>query len=399
MGGNEKQTLLVAKELLENDISVTVLTERYSTELKRFEVIQKIPVFRVSTVNTLLESIKELFGVTNIWRRAKDNQYSNGLNIKSKIAIYIRAGLIKAYIAIAESSLILRIILFIIYNRNKYDIIYAQQINSVAYAAALSAKLFGKKVIVKDATLDGLGALKGANPLSQYYYNTIVKYSYFIAVSDQIEQNLIEKHHIPRDRVTNIPNSVSLYEKFMISLDYKTIVYVGNYWQGPIKGLDVLINAMPKVVAYDKDITLLVIGDGDSTPYHDIICDKRMKNNIQYLGKIEDVDKYYRNASVFVLPSRSEGMSNALLEAMAFGLPCIGTNISGTNQLINNKITGILIDNENYEQLADAIIFMFNNKKAAIEMGRMARRFIEDNYDIKKIVLKYIQLYKNILFK
>jgi glycosyltransferase involved in cell wall biosynthesis len=86
-------------------------------------------------------------------------------------------------------------------------------------------------------------------------------------------------------------------------------------------------------------------------------------------------------------------MSNALLEAMSYGLPCIGTNISGTNQLIENKKTGILIDNENCEQLADAIIFMFENREAAIEMGRGARRFIEDNFDIQKNILKYIQLY------
>jgi len=85
-------------------------------------------------------------------------------------------------------------------------------------------------------------------------------------------------------------------------------------------------------------------------------------------------------------------MSNALLEAMALGMPCIATNISGSNDLIINYKNGILVESENYEQMADAICFLLSNPNIAAEYASNARKTITDYFTFDKIDILYLKM-------
>ncbi len=120
--------------------------------------------------------------------------------------------------------------------------------------------------------------------------------------------------------------------------------------------------------------------------------------------------EYVKSADLFVLPSRTEGLSNALLEAMSFGLPCIATNVGGNSGLIEEAEqkriapgkfvigkNGLLVNPEDVEGISDAILFLIRNETKRKELGNQARLSVRENYSIDLVADKYIALYQRTL--
>jgi len=110
-----------------------------------------------------------------------------------------------------------------------------------------------------------------------------------------------------------------------------------------------------------------------------------------------------------VLPSRTEGLSNALLEAMSHGLPCIATRVGGNEELLESRQEpispgafaigkgGLLVNSEDVEGLAQAILFLVRNQELREEIGRRAQAYVEENYSIERVADRYIALYQKLL--
>jgi glycosyltransferase involved in cell wall biosynthesis len=105
------------------------------------------------------------------------------------------------------------------------------------------------------------------------------------------------------------------------------------------------------------------------------------------------------SSRLFVLPSRGEGLSNALLEAMSLGIPCVATDISGSQDLIRNRVNGLLVPSENAQALAEAIAFMLDNPAEAARMGLNAMNTIKEGYTMTAVADEYIRLYKELASK
>jgi glycosyltransferase involved in cell wall biosynthesis len=109
---------------------------------------------------------------------------------------------------------------------------------------------------------------------------------------------------------------------------------------------------------------------------------------------VRDPFNYLKESDIFVLPSRSEGMSNALLEAMSYGIPSIATEVGGNGELLGAKgerippggyilaRNGLLVNPDDATGLTEAILYFIRNERAREEKGREARRFIQENYSI-----------------
>jgi glycosyltransferase involved in cell wall biosynthesis len=110
-----------------------------------------------------------------------------------------------------------------------------------------------------------------------------------------------------------------------------------------------------------------------------------------------EVAAFYKNCSVFVLPSRSEGMSNALLEAMSYGMACISSKVSGSKDLIEDGYNGLLIEKDNITEFANALLYLFSNRELAIKLGVNARETITNHYQMDHIARKYYEIYKHII--
>jgi len=122
-----------------------------------------------------------------------------------------------------------------------------------------------------------------------------------------------------------------------------------------------------------------------------------ISRQVEFLGHVADVGALLDRSDLFVLPSASEGISNALLEAMARGLPCVVTDIPGNNEVIQNGENGILVKVDDAEALARAILGLAADDELRERLGRQARQTVETKYLLAGVTAKYMQLYEKLL--
>jgi glycosyltransferase involved in cell wall biosynthesis len=116
-----------------------------------------------------------------------------------------------------------------------------------------------------------------------------------------------------------------------------------------------------------------------------------------FCGQVNNVEEYLACSDIFVLPSRAEGISNALLEAMACGLPCIATRIDGNRHVLTNAYNGLLVAPDDADELAQAIIRLGQDRMLRERLGQHARQTIIANYALDSVADRYVALYKCLL--
>jgi glycosyltransferase involved in cell wall biosynthesis len=117
---------------------------------------------------------------------------------------------------------------------------------------------------------------------------------------------------------------------------------------------------------------------------------------VEFAGLQSDIPAQLHRGRLAVLPSRWEGMSNALLEAMACGLACVATRTSGSEDLIEHGVNGLLVEPEDYQSMAKALLTLLDNSALVQEYGGAARETIERYYSFEQIMDKYVELYRRI---
>lgn len=160
------------------------------------------------------------------------------------------------------------------------------------------------------------------------------------------------------------------------------------------KNIPLLVRAFSDFAKQYPDYTLEIYGDGSIRKDMEILIDEmNMANRIFLKGFCHDVHQKIRNASMFVLSSDYEGMPNALMEAMAIGLPCISTDCpcGGPRMLIKHGQNGLLVPVANQERLTDAMCYMVEHPEIALEMGRCAEE-IRVKAEAKQIASEWEKL-------
>jgi len=181
-----------------------------------------------------------------------------------------------------------------------------------------------------------------------------------------------------------------------------------NGWEDPTllftgrlvyqKGLDVLLNSLAQLI--DVEFNLYIVGDGPEKEHLQELTRKlKLEERIHFTGwlnKKELID-YYQQASIFVFPSRQEGMPNSMLEAMASGLPVIATKISGSEELILDGKGGYLVRPDNQDELKNALDSLLANNNARENMGRYNRQRVMEIFSWSDIARKYEELIKTVV--
>lgn len=176
----------------------------------------------------------------------------------------------------------------------------------------------------------------------------------------------------------------------------RTLITVGRL--DPQKGLQFLIEAMETVVAQDRNIHLLIVGEGPQRPIlEQDIRDRQLGQHVHLLGQRSDVPQLLQACDAFVLPSLWEGMPNAVLEAMAAGLPVIATRVEGVSELVTDGETGLLVDSGSATSLATAITMLLRDTDRAREMGTAAQRRTRSEFSWEKMTAAYERLYESLL--
>jgi len=156
------------------------------------------------------------------------------------------------------------------------------------------------------------------------------------------------------------------------------------------KGLDLGMHALSQLKELEWEWS--IAGDG---PQMDLLKSLSQElgiaDRIKFLGwqSREELTQSYHQANLFLFPSRHEGMPNAVLEAMSSGLPVVATKIAGSEELVVEGQTGLLVSSENVDELRDALRKLLVDSSLRKEMGFASRERMEQNYTWQKVAEQY----------
>jgi glycosyltransferase involved in cell wall biosynthesis len=155
---------------------------------------------------------------------------------------------------------------------------------------------------------------------------------------------------------------------------------------------------MPIILQHFNKAKLLIAGEGPMRgELEQLVKELNLNNVVSFLGTYKQVKELLITSDVFVLPSLSEGMPGALLEAAALEKPCVASDLESIREIVENGESGLLVMPGSPQDIAQAVIWLVCNKKKSHEMGRNARDNIMNNFLIDKTIKKLESVYTQIL--
>ena len=360
LGGTQKQALRLANELQSLGVSVFLLTKRKSR------------------------------------RPARDRreEWSDGVQI---VRLPV-TGLLPAW------SFLFSLLIWACINRRSFQIIHAHNA-AMGVISAIVAALTGKKVIVKIPSLKYVQYLTGRNVSGRLRRWILTrKTDRFIAVSTEMRRALLHAG-IAREKLALIANGIELTshcnttegaprQQIAGESHRPVVLFVGRLVKE--KGLERLLTVWASLPGHEQ-MTLMIVGDGPLK--EGLECQTknlRLLASVRFLGHQAEVAQFYSVADVFVLPSITEGMSNALLEAMAAGLPVVASNVGGNKDVITHQQSGFLVDWDDTRLCARVLMTLCSDRELRQRIGNSARRQIRA-FAIGDIAERYHGLYRAVL--
>lgn len=186
--------------------------------------------------------------------------------------------------------------------------------------------------------------------------------------------------------------------KLGISSKDTVLIFAGSIDKD--KGIFELINAFKKLKQKRADLHLILLGDGPETgDVKKILLSNDLGRRIHLTGSRphKEMFLWLKAADLFVLPTYYEGLPNAILEAMACGLPVISTRVGGIPEAVIDGESGILINSKDEDALRSAIEFLLNSNGLAMEMGRNGRAIIERKFSWQRNAEETVRIYEDII--
>ena len=370
IGGAQSQVYRVSKALMANGWPVQVLTRRHGYAglhegLTAVDQVDSIPVIRL---------------------------YSRG-PAKIGSLLYVLGGL------------------WHLLRHGRRGIYHAHALGASGWLAVAARYLLGGRCIIKLRTGRSGYEKHCSSGLARWQFSTLLRLADCIVVVNREVERFVLALGIPATRVVRIPNAVETSQFYPASgaeematrrrLDLpagKTIVlYVGRL--EPVKGLDILLRAWALLPEHVRvNALLLIVGGG---PEHEKLLGLAdslgVHESVLLTGSKQDVRDYYWAADIFVLPSRAEGLSNAMIEAMACGLPVVASNVGGAPDMVEEGKNGTLFEAESHNELAQKLASMFAMQNRWIEMGALARQSVELYADLLPTVGRLSEVYRSLL--
>lgn len=283
--------------------------------------------------------------------------------------------------------------------RGRYDILHAHLAFGHAISAVLAGRWLNKKVILKLAGAGVGGDLRNFGRLrfAGLGLRILRQADAFVAVSGQIREELVAQG-FPEHRIANIPNGVDTDEFRRVRPcpggARVRFILLGQFY--PVKGIDVVLQACRILLDQGLGGAFEVAFFGRANPDHDFQAMAHrlgVAHHVTFNPFSDAVLDLYNDADCYLLASRSEGLSNALLEAMACELPVIATNVSGAVEVISSPDIGLIIPTEDAGAMAGAMRRIMEEPELRRRLGVQARRRVETAYSLRQTALRYAALY------
>jgi glycosyltransferase involved in cell wall biosynthesis len=219
-------------------------------------------------------------------------------------------------------------------------------------------------------------------------------FAHKIVANSQAAAARLRKEGVSSHKIAVIPNGLDI-ERFPAPIrrtPARRVVVVANL--RPEKGHDVLVQAAPHVLRRFPDAAFDIVGAG---PLLDRLRQMTRQCEVghafTFFGHCDDVPARLAEGDIFVLPSRSEAMPNALLEAMAAGLPVVASSVGGIGEIVADGRTGLLVPADNPTALADRICGLMATPSLTAALGDAARTEIQGRYSFSRMVTAFEAIY------
>jgi glycosyltransferase involved in cell wall biosynthesis len=408
VGGAEKQAFAQSHSLRERGYETTIVTFRRKRTWLRHELIEGVPVIRVAGM--LLEGREKL-------------------PRPLQKLLYLVAMLVMGWTLWRR--------------RQRYDILHVYKLSVLTLPVALVCRLAGKRMLVAvrsadsdkatsshskasllagpldpttpwlqvDERLQATGRVKAnsdlevlaamGKPVVRFLSSLLYRTHAVVVVLSSRMKSSLAKHGFNVPDVELIPNGVDITRFNPAQVDSSSdgreqvvICVSGLRYE---KGVDVLLQAWHLVQQQAPQARLIIVGAGSLQFQLECMAKALdIATSVEFTGLQTDVPAQLHRGGLAVLPSRWEGMPNALLEAMACGLPCVATRVSGSEDIIQHGVNGLLVEPEDYQGMAQALLTLLRDPVLTRKYGQTARKTVERYYSLERIMDKYVELYHKI---
>lgn len=282
------------------------------------------------------------------------------------------------------------------------EIIHSQgyRSNLVSRAAMLAAGRRTKAV----CTVHGAYHFASAPLRSKVYYaldySTMFLSDRVIAVSAGTQQRI--KRWARDERVVVVHNGTvippipsgrgRLGERRALGIpeSAKVVCFVGRL--SPQKGVALLIDVAKSIMRARDDVVFLIVGDGELGPQVDV-CAREFAGRMMHVEAQQDVRPFYVVSDVLFLPSRSEGLPFALIEAFAFGLPAVGSKVGGVPEVLVDGYNGFLCQGDDGDMMKERICRVLGDDDLRHRLAVNARETIKGGFSLSTMVGATYQVY------
>jgi len=288
---------------------------------------------------------------------------------------------------------------YLVRQRKTYDVLHAHMMFGHAVVAVVAARCLGKKCIVKIACAGEYGDLDTFSKFTGFDKALRILYQAdtIVAVSREVQQELL-RYGFPPERIVRIPNGVDtiFFQRSQPFPEPGKTRFILMGRRHPQKGIDTTLLAARQLQEQGLGDQFEIYLYGAEYPeyaYRAMARELGVDSIVSFCDFEKDILAVYHAAHCFLLPSRGEGLSNSLLEAMALELPVIATPVSGTPDVVDDGKDGIFIPPDSPDALASAMQKIIASPALARMLGENARRKVTSLFSLDHVAQRYSELY------
>ena len=293
--------------------------------------------------------------------------------------------------------------------KHRIDLLHTFQTNA-NILGTLAARLTGRRVITTRRDLGDFG-MRGSLRLATFESLVINRLAHRIIANSRAAMKAAQDiEGIPTEKLGFVYNGIDCNRfhpeedkgRFRVALGLPESVgcvfgIVSGHRQ--VKSVDTAINAFALVLEHNPDSLLLLVGSGPERPALEaLVRELSLEKSALFLGARDDVENLLPAFDVFLNSSKSESFSNAIIEAMAAGLPVIATRVGGNSEAIEDGVTGILVPAEDSVTMCEAMKALASDSILRMNMGEAGRNRVEAFFTKERSIKEITALYRLVLF-
>ena len=395
-GGSERQARLIAGELVKRGYFSTVWTAWQESDWPKQEMQDGISVLRFGTLAPWQNRARRLLDRFHRVMQSAWGGSSPAVRMRyERFRDHFDFWVMLPMVWLSRWSFMREVCCHAKKRSSRPDVIHLHEPSWLGGFAVQLAQSWESPVLCQEATNPVLPVMGYDVPFRRRIEGSR-KNAHFIAMAPYLADGL-RLRGIPEERIHFLPNGVKIPEAPGQPEKSQMVLYVGNFSQGAHwKGFDVLFEAWAVVHSQNRNAKLVLLGGGDRSVWEKYVVQLGCAESVEFAGWVSNPDFYYQKAAMFILPSRVEGLSNALLEAQSWGLPCVVSDIPGNRAVVEEDVNGLVVSTGDADSLARALLRLLGNAELRLRLGRSARARAIREYDIDLVAERLAGIYQRI---